>query len=83
MPEAVATTPHLESQTIGKNTEARKPSSETDAVDSRTNFQKIIEFHKCFGLKHADNPQMDIFEKDPKCVKLRRDLIREEFKVLL
>lgn len=52
------------------------------ASDPRSNFQKIIEFHKCFGLKHADSPVKDIFTADPKTVKLRLDLIREEFKEL-
>ncbi|CAD7925183.1 unnamed protein product [Amoebophrya sp. A25] len=47
-----------------------------------TNFKKVCEFHQSFGVKHTENPQIDIFDKDPKTMKLRLDLIREEFKEL-
>ena len=43
----------------------------------QSNFQKIIEFHKAFGLKHEKKPQTDTFD-DKKLVDLRVSLIEEE-----
>ena len=43
----------------------------------QSNFKKIIEFHKAFGLQHKDEPQMNVFE-DKKLVNLRISLIQEE-----
>ena len=43
----------------------------------QSNFQKIIEFHKAFGLQHKGEPQMNVFE-DKKLVDLRVSLIQEE-----
>ena len=43
-----------------------------------SNFEKIIEFHKAFGLEYHDTHQKDFFSKT-KLVKLRLDLIQEEF----
>lgn len=47
-----------------------------------SNFRKVCEFHEAFGVKHTEEPQMNIFVEDPKTMKLRLDLIREEFKEL-
>lgn len=44
----------------------------------KTNFQKIIDFNRQFGVKIYDTVQKDIFDKDPKLVKYRLDLILEE-----
>ena len=43
-----------------------------------SNFQKIVEFHKCFGLEYNETPQVDVVERKPDLVKLRSDLINEE-----
>ena len=44
-----------------------------------TNFQKVVEFNKAFGVKTNTTPQLDIFDKDPKFVESRLALIQEEF----
>lgn len=46
----------------------------------KTNFQKICDFHKTFGLTHNDELQPNILKTDPNLVKLRMSLIEEEFK---
>lgn len=43
-----------------------------------SNFQKVVEFNKAFGIKTNTTPQLDIFDKDPKLVQLKLDLILEE-----
>ena len=43
-----------------------------------TNFHKIIEFNKVFGVKTFDTYQPNIFNKDPNLTKLRLELIKEE-----
>lgn len=43
-----------------------------------TNFEKVIEFNKAFGVKTNTTPQLDIFDKDPELVQLKLDLILEE-----
>jgi predicted HAD superfamily Cof-like phosphohydrolase len=43
----------------------------------QSNFQKIIEFHKAFGLQHKEEPQTEVFD-DKKLVDLRVSLIEEE-----
>jgi predicted HAD superfamily Cof-like phosphohydrolase len=47
-----------------------------------TNYEKVIQFNKEFGVKTFDTPQPTIFDDDPKLVKYRMDLIREEVKEL-
>ena len=47
-------------------------------MDKRTNFQKIIEFQKEFGLDSHTTPNPDVFTEKPKLVKLRWELISEE-----
>lgn len=44
----------------------------------QSNYQKVVEFNKVFGVPITDEPQMDIFDENPKLVKLRMDLIDEE-----
>lgn len=43
-----------------------------------SNFQKVLDFNKAFGVKNHDKPQQRIFIDDPKLVKYRLDLILEE-----
>ena len=49
---------------------------------SQTDFQKIIEFNKAFGVTTHTTPQLDIFDKDPKLVAYRLALVQEEFEEL-
>jgi predicted HAD superfamily Cof-like phosphohydrolase len=51
-------------------------------MDNKTNYQKVVEFNEVFGVPVAKEPQLEVFDKDPKLVKLRMDLIREEMKEL-
>ena len=44
----------------------------------QSNFQKITDFHVGFGHPYFKDKQVHIFDKDPKLVKLRCDLINEE-----
>jgi predicted HAD superfamily Cof-like phosphohydrolase len=44
----------------------------------KTNFQKVVDFNKAFGIKVHDKLENDIFDKDPKLVQLRVNLICEE-----
>ena len=46
-----------------------------------SNFDKVIEFNKAFGLPHSDVPQKKIFTENKNLTKLRVDLIEEEFNV--
>ena len=43
-----------------------------------TNFQKVLEFNKAFGIKTNTEIQFDIFDKNPKLVEYRLSLIEEE-----
>lgn len=43
-----------------------------------TNFEKIIEFHRAFGLKTTNEPQTNVVQNDPALVNLRLSLIDEE-----
>lgn len=47
-----------------------------------TNFEKVLDFNEKFGIKVFKEPQLDIFDKEPKLVELRMNLIREEIKEL-
>lgn len=47
-----------------------------------TNFDKVVDFNKKFGVPIRRKPDPDVFDTDPKLVKLRMDLIREEMKEL-
>ena len=43
-----------------------------------SNFEKVLEFNEQFGVTLHENPVLDIFDKDPKLVEYRMNLIREE-----
>ena len=59
---------------------SQKPFSSYITPPSRlTNFQKVVEFNKAFGVQTNTTPQLDIFDKDPKFVETRLALIQEEF----
>lgn len=47
-----------------------------------SNFEKVIEFNKSFGLPHYDIEQHDIFNANEKLLKLRISLCDEEIKEL-
>ena len=49
---------------------------------SKSNFQKIVDFHKQFGLDYTQEPQLNVFDEKPKLVNFRVDLIEEEFNEL-
>ena len=58
---------------------SQKPFSSYITPRSRlTNFQKVLEFNKAFGVKCNTTIQHDIFDKDPKLVDYRLSLIEEE-----
>lgn len=48
----------------------------------QTDFQKIIEFNKAFGVKTNTTPQLNILENDPKLIAYRLALVQEEFEEL-
>ena len=50
-------------------------------MSNKSNFKKIVEFHKAFGLEHHDDHNKECFD-DKKLIKLRLALIEEEFKEL-
>ena len=52
------------------------------AEQKLSNFQKVCEFNKCFGLAHFDNPQNNILEENKNLSKLRIDLCKEEIEEL-
>jgi predicted HAD superfamily Cof-like phosphohydrolase len=47
-----------------------------------SNFQKVVQFNKAFGVQTNTTPQLDIFDKDPKLVAYRLALIEEEVQEL-
>ena len=47
-----------------------------------SNFEKVRQFNKSFGVKIYNNPQQNITKDDPALTKLRLDLILEETKEL-
>ena len=47
-----------------------------------TNFQKVTEFNKSFGIFVSDSPYENVFREKPELVKLRYDLIAEEIREL-
>ena len=47
-------------------------------MTTNTNFEKVGEFHECFGHPKFDKPRYDIFDVDQKVVKFRQALIDEE-----
>ena len=51
-------------------------------MNNNTNFQKVVDFNKQFGVPIFDFPQVNIFDENPKLVDLRMGLIREEVREL-
>ena len=49
----------------------------------KTNFEKIGEFNKAFGVKEHDTPQQTIIQEDPNIIEYRLSLITEEYKELI
>ena len=49
----------------------------------KSNFEKIGEFNKAFGVKENKTPQKNIFDNNPDLVKQRLALITEEYNELL
>jgi predicted HAD superfamily Cof-like phosphohydrolase len=49
---------------------------------SLSNFKKVLEFNKAFGVTTHTIPQPNIFDTDPKLVKYRLELINEEVEEL-
>ena len=47
-----------------------------------SNFEKVKEFNKAFGLDIPSTPRPEIFQKNPDIVALKRDLIIEEVEEL-
>jgi len=47
-----------------------------------SNFQKVVEFSKQFGIKVSDKPDIKIFSENPKLIEYRMSLIREEIREL-
>jgi predicted HAD superfamily Cof-like phosphohydrolase len=47
-------------------------------MSSNTNFQKVLDFNKGFGVPVSNTIRTDVFSKLPKLTKLRLDLILEE-----
>lgn len=47
-----------------------------------TNYEKVLEFNKAFGVKTNTTPQFDIFTNDPKLVEYRMSLVNEEVQEL-
>ena len=50
-------------------------------MSNKSNFKKIIEFHKAFGLDYSKDHYKECFD-NKKLIKLRLALIEEEFKEL-
>jgi len=48
----------------------------------KTNFEKVREFHEAFELDINDEPYKDVFDKNPKLVNFRMQLIDEEVEEL-
>ena len=45
---------------------------------SKTNYEKVLDFNRAFGIKINTTPQTNLFDTDPKLVKYRLELINEE-----
>ena len=51
-------------------------------INIMNNFERVIEFNKCFGLPHYDNEQSNILSENPKLSDLRISLCEEEIEEL-
>jgi predicted HAD superfamily Cof-like phosphohydrolase len=54
-----------------------------ELILEKTNFKKVIDWNITFGIIVNTKPQTDIFKKNPKLVKYRMELIREELRELM
>lgn len=52
-------------------------------MSNKTNFEKVIDFNKCFGSIVSDNLNPQLFNSHPKIVDLKYSLINEEVNELL
>lgn len=52
------------------------------STNNKSNYQKVVEFNKTFGVKIYDTVDSTIFEHDPKLIQYRVSLIKEECKEL-
>lgn len=50
--------------------------------NNKTNFEKVVQFNKSFGVPTFTTPQRDVVVKNPALTKLRLDLILEETREL-
>ena len=41
-----------------------------------SNFQKVCDFNKTFGLPHFEEEQLNVFDENPKLVKLIKASLR-------
>ena len=48
-----------------------------------SNYDKVGEFNKSFGVKEHSTPQLNIFKTNPKLIEERLALITEEYKELI
>lgn len=53
------------------------------AIDTRSNFEKVAEFHTVFEQPIKKKPDLGVFDEDPKLASLRLSLIEEETKELI
>ena len=53
-----------------------------ERVNKKTNFEKVVEFNKSFGVPVSDTPLKNVVVENPTLTKLRLDLILEETKEL-
>lgn len=51
-------------------------------MSNQTNFTDVVDFNEQFGVPMLEKPSSNIFSENPKLVKLRMDLIREEMSEL-
>jgi len=47
-----------------------------------SDFQKVLEFNRAFGVLSHTTPNLEIFRRDPKLVQYRLSLVQEEFEEL-
>lgn len=47
-----------------------------------SNFEKVLDFNRQFGVTVHTHPVLDIFDQEPKLIDYRMNLIREEMKEL-
>jgi predicted HAD superfamily Cof-like phosphohydrolase len=48
-----------------------------------TDFHKVLQFNKAFGVESHSKPNLQIFDNNPKLVEYRLSLVKEEFQELV